>query len=68
MVEGNVPCRVARRVMKDQYREVLRDAGLWSCDGVEVGITECEQNGGQGTIRGRLHMHAAIGERCNLAA
>jgi hypothetical protein len=56
-LEGNIPCRVAQRVMMDQYREV--PTGSWSCRGERVsftqGITVCEKNRGrQGTIRGRL--------------
>jgi hypothetical protein len=56
VVEGNIPCRVARRVMKDRYREV--PTGLWSCGGLGVGtlITECEKNEGpHGKIRARLY-------------
>jgi hypothetical protein len=66
VVEGNVPCRVAQRVMKDQYGWRLgpsgwdeyapRDTSSWSCGGAE-GITGCEKNQGhdQGTIRGRMY-------------
>jgi hypothetical protein len=56
VVEGNIPCRVARRVMNDRYREV--PTGLWSCSGLGVGplIQECEKNRGrQLTIRARLY-------------
>jgi hypothetical protein len=56
VVEGNVPCRVAQRVIEDLYREVPRETGSWSCGGLTPGITECEKNRGrhQGTIRARL--------------
>jgi hypothetical protein len=56
VIEGNVPCRVARRVMKDRYREV--PTGLWSCGGLGVGplLTVCEKDSGrQGTIRAQLY-------------
>jgi hypothetical protein len=58
VVEGNVPCRVARRVMMHRYRQV--PTGLWSCGGggLMVGslFTECEKNQGRpGTIRARLY-------------
>ena len=56
-LEGNIPCRVAQRVMKDQYGEV--PTGSWSCRGEELGFTQgiavCEKNRGrQGTIMGRV--------------
>jgi hypothetical protein len=66
VVKGNVPCRVAQRVMKDQFGWRLgpsgwdeyapRDTSSWSCGGTE-GITGCEKNQGhdQGTIRGRMY-------------
>jgi hypothetical protein len=57
VVEGNIPCRDARRVMNDRYHQV--PTGLWSCGGggLRVGslFTECEKNQGQGTIRARLY-------------
>jgi hypothetical protein len=58
VVEGNIPCRVARRVMNDRYRQL--PTGLWSCGGGGLGVgslfTECEKNRGrQGTIRARLY-------------
>jgi hypothetical protein len=51
VVEGNIPCRVAQRVMRDEYRGV--PTALWSCGGWRTGITTCEKNR-HGTIRGRL--------------
>jgi hypothetical protein len=68
VLEGNIPCQVAQRVIKDRYREQplwhVDDAtgvttGSWRCHGVRLsitrGITICEKNRGrQGTIRGRL--------------
>jgi hypothetical protein len=57
VLEGNIPCRMAQRVMRDQYREI--PTGSWSCRRVRLSVTQgiaiCEKNrGGQGTIRGRL--------------
>ena len=56
VVNGNVPCDVARRVMKGQYEDVPRDMSLWSCDGSE-GFKECEKKRGRprGTIRARFY-------------
>jgi hypothetical protein len=66
VVKGNVPCRVAQPVMKDQFGWRLgpsgweeyspRDTSSWRCGGAE-GITGCEKNEGddQGTIRGRMY-------------
>ena len=57
VLEGNVPCRVALRVMKDQYSNDPRFKGDkgWSCDGAE-GFNVCEKTQGrhQGTIRARF--------------
>jgi hypothetical protein len=68
VLEGNIPCPVAQRVIKDRYREHplwhVADAtgvttGSWRCHGVRLsitrGITVCEKSRGrQGTIRGRV--------------
>jgi hypothetical protein len=55
VVEGDVPCRVARRVLRDQYRDVpvtgRTDPGSWFCSGPE-GDKECEKETGE-TIRAR---------------
>jgi hypothetical protein len=57
VLEGNVPCRVALRVMKDQYSNDPRIKGDkgWSCDGAE-GFHVCKKTRGrhQGTIRARF--------------
>lgn len=57
VLEGNVPCRVALRVMKDQYSNDPRFKGDkgWSCDGSE-GLHVCEKTQGrhQGTLRSRF--------------
>jgi hypothetical protein len=50
VVEGNVPCREARRVMKAHYRS--RDTGPWGCHGPE-GSAGCEKPSGE-TIRARF--------------
>jgi hypothetical protein len=55
VVEGNVPCRAALRVMQDHYHS--RDTGSWSCHGPE-GLSGCEKNPGAPsgeTIRGRFY-------------
>ena len=57
VLEGNVPCRVALRVMKDWYSNdprVKGDKG-WSCEGPE-GYVVCEKTQGrhQGTLRARF--------------
>ena len=57
VLEGNVPCRVALRVMKDRYSNYpgfKGDKG-WSCDGAE-GFKVCEKTQGrhQGTLRARF--------------
>jgi hypothetical protein len=53
VVEGDVPCRVARRVLRDQYRDVpatgRTDPGSWFCGGPESQV-ECENETGE-TIR-----------------
>jgi hypothetical protein len=70
VVEGNIPCRVALREIKDRYREHPQwdvdlaapsavPTGSWSCRGVRLsitaGITTCEKERGRpGMIRGRL--------------
>ena len=66
VVKGNVSCRVAQPVIKDQFGWRLgpsgweeyspRDTSSWRCGG-EEGITGCEKNQGrdQGTIRGRMY-------------
>ena len=47
VLEGNVPCRVALRVMKDQYSNDPRVKGYkgWSCDGPE-GIPRMREDPG----------------------
>jgi hypothetical protein len=66
VVQGNVPCRVARRLMKAQFGWRLGPSGWeeyeprgtssWRCSGFE-GITGCEKDHGrdQGAIRGRQY-------------
>jgi hypothetical protein len=68
VLEGNIPCRVGLREIKDRYREhplwhvdaaIPVTTGSWSCHGVRLsittGITICEKNRGRrGTIRGRV--------------
>ena len=62
VVNGNVPCRVARRVMKDQlgpHADPDRDpllTGLWGCGtSGGRGIFQCKKTrGGQATIRAQL--------------
>ena len=51
VVRGDVPCRVARRVMKDHY--LIGDTGSWSCHGPE-GFAGCEKPSGE-TIRARFY-------------
>jgi hypothetical protein len=59
VVQGNVPCRVAQRVLKDQYRRVRlsgTDTGPWSCGGPQLPILQCEKTrGGEGTVRARFY-------------
>ena len=60
VVRGNVPCRVARFVMKDQWLDVAgasgNETGPWSCNGPLAPIWECEENGpDRKTIRGRFY-------------
>jgi hypothetical protein len=63
VVEGNIPCDVAQRVMKDRYRGV--PTGLWSCTGLGITAAECEKNRGrQGTIRGLLCYRGPLQSRC----
>jgi hypothetical protein len=50
VVEGNVPCREARRVMKAHYHS--RDIGSWGCHGPE-GFAGCENPSGE-IIRARF--------------
>lgn len=50
VVEGNVPCREARRTMKAHYHS--RDTGSWGCHGPE-GFAGCEKRSGE-TIRARF--------------
>jgi hypothetical protein len=50
VVEGNVPCRDARRAMKAHYHS--RDTGSWGCHGPE-GFAGCEKPSGE-TIRARF--------------
>ena len=47
--DGNVPCRVARQVVKDLYHD--RDTGSWSCAGPESAVW-CEAN--RGRHQGRI--------------
>jgi hypothetical protein len=51
VVEGNVPCRVARRLMKAHSHS--RNTGPWSCHGPE-GFAGCERRTGE-AIRARFH-------------
>ena len=54
VVQGNVPCRVAQRVLKDQYRRVRLSA--WSCGGPQLPILQCEKTrGGEETVRARFY-------------
>jgi hypothetical protein len=51
VVAGNLPCRVARRLMKAHYHG--RDTGAWSCHGPE-GFAGCEKKTGE-AIRARFY-------------
>lgn len=50
VIEGDVPCREARRVMNAHYHN--RDTGFWGCHGPE-GVAGCEKPSGE-TIRARF--------------
>lgn len=47
--DGDVPCRVARRVVNDLYHDM--DTGSWSCAGPESAVW-CEAN--RGRHQGRI--------------